>query len=61
MTQLDYYMRMEKHQILLRQFQDWRDVYELMKGSSVGQLLEILEILKISCKDVVNVDFQNGW
>ena len=61
MTQLDYYMGMEKHQILLRQFQDWREVFDLMKGSCVGQLLEILEILKISCKDVVDVDFQDGW
>ena len=59
MTQLDYYMGMERHQTLLRIFQDWRDVLDLMKASNVGQLPEILNILKVSCKDEIMEELQD--
>ena len=52
---------MEKHQVLLGQFQDWRDIFDLMKASNVGQLPKILNILKVSCNDVVKPDFFQFW
>ena len=56
MTQLDYLKAMTRHQVLLGKFQDWRDVFDLIKASNVGQLHEILNILKMSCKDVIKQD-----
>ena len=52
---------MEKHQVLLGQFQDWRDIFDLIKASNVGQLPEILNILKVSCNDVVRPDYFQFW